>query len=73
MNRHTAPGMVLEYVASAGAVAFLLGKGETELIARIEQWTSHSWDQNDYFRLEGERYIQPGAGFYGWVANWGLL
>lgn len=26
MNRHTYPGMVLEYVASAGAVAFVLGK-----------------------------------------------
>jgi hydroxymethylglutaryl-CoA synthase len=73
MNRHTAPGMVLEYVASAGAVAFLLGKKEAELIAQLEAWTSHSWDQNDYFRVEGERYIQPGAGFYGWVANWGLL
>ena len=73
MNRHTAPGMVLEYVASAGAVALLLGKAEEELVARLETWTSHSWDQNDYFRLEGERYIQAGAGFYGWVANWGLL
>lgn len=71
MNRHTAPGMVLEYVASAGAVAFLLGR--ENLIAQLETWTTHSWDQNDYFRLEGERFIQPGAGFYGWVANWGLL
>ncbi|MGC9358481.1 MAG: hydroxymethylglutaryl-CoA synthase, partial [Anaerolineae bacterium] len=71
MNRHTAPGMVLEYVASAGAVAFLLGR--EDLIAQLETWTTHSWDQNDYFRLEGERFIQPGAGFYGWVANWGLL
>jgi hydroxymethylglutaryl-CoA synthase len=71
MNRHTAPGMVLEYVASAGAVAFLLG--QENLIAQLESWQSHSWDQNDYFRIEGERYIQAGAGFYGWVANWGLL
>lgn len=73
MNRHTPPGMVLEYVASAGAVAFLLGREEAQLVARLEEWTTHSWDQNDYFRVEGERYIQPGAGFYGWVANWGLL
>ncbi|MBN1178653.1 MAG: hydroxymethylglutaryl-CoA synthase [Anaerolineae bacterium] len=73
MNRHTAPGMVLEYVASAGAVAFLLGRNESEFVARLEGWQSHSWDQNDYFRVEGERYIQAGAGFYGWVANWGLL
>lgn len=71
MNRHVSPGMVLEYVASAGAVAFVLGK--QDVIAKIETWTSHQWDQNDYFRVEGERFIQPGAGFYGWVANWGLL
>lgn len=71
INRHTQPGMVLEYVASAGAVAFLLGKENP--IAVLEAFATHSHDQNDYFRVEGERFIQPGAGFYGWVANWGLL
>lgn len=71
INRHTQPGMVLEYVASAGAVAFVLGKEKP--IARLEAMATHSHDQNDYFRTEGERFIQPGAGFYGWVANWGLL
>lgn len=71
LNRHTQPGMVLEYVASAGAVAFILGKEHP--IARLEALATHSCDQNDYFRTEGERFIQPGAGFYGWVASWGLL
>jgi hydroxymethylglutaryl-CoA synthase len=71
LNRHTQPGMVLEYVASAGAVAFVLGKENP--IAQLEAFATHSHDQNDYFRTEGERFIQPGAGFYGWVANWGLL
>ena len=71
MNRHTQPGMVLEYVASAGAVAFVLGKENP--IATLEAMATHSHDQNDYFRTEGERFIQPGAGFYGWVANWGFL
>ncbi len=71
LNRHTQPGMVLEYVASAGAVAFVLGK--QGCIAQLEGMASHAHDQNDYFRTEGERFIQPGAGFYGWVANWGLL
>lgn len=71
INRHTQPGMVLEYVASAGAVAFILGKENG--IANLEAMATHSHDQNDYFRTEGERFIQPGAGFYGWVANWGLL
>lgn len=71
LNRHTQPGMVLEYVASAGAVAFVLGK--EGCIAQLESMATHAHDQNDYFRTEGERFIQPGAGFYGWVANWGLL
>lgn len=71
INRHTPPGMVLEYVASAGAVAFVLGRENP--IARLEALATHTCDQNDYFRTEGERFIQPGAGFYGWVANWGLL
>lgn len=71
LNRHTQPGMVLEYVASGGAVAFVLGK--ENVIATLEGFATHSHDQNDYFRTEGERFIQAGAGFYGWVANWGLL
>ena len=48
-----------------------LGKEESDRHAR--SLATHSHDQNDYFRIEGERFIQPGAGFYGWVANWGLL
>mgnify|MGYP001825465532 CR=1 FL=1 len=71
INRHTQPGMVVEYVASAGALAFVLGKDN--LIANLEHWVTHSHDQNDYFRIEGERFIQSGSGFIGWVANWGLL
>ncbi|MCU0484880.1 MAG: hydroxymethylglutaryl-CoA synthase [Anaerolineales bacterium] len=71
MNRHTQPGMVLEYVASAAAVAFVLGRENP--IATLEAVATHAHDQNDYFRLEGERFIQPGAGFVGWVSNWGLL
>ena len=71
INRHTQPGMVVEYVSSAAAVAVVLGKDN--LVATLEDWATHSFDQNDYFRTEGERFIQSGAGFYGWVANWGLL
>lgn len=71
LNKHVSPGLVLEYVASAGAVAFVLGK--QDVIARIEAWATHAWDQNDFFRLEGERFIQPGAGFVGWVSSWGML
>lgn len=71
MNRHTQPGMVVEYVSSAAAVAFVLGKENP--IASLEGWATHSHDQNDYFRVEGERFIQSGSGFLGWVSNWGLL
>ena len=70
-NRHTTPGQVVEYVAGAGACAVLVGREAG--IAELGPWSTHSWDQNDYFRTEGERFIQSGAGFYGWVANWGLL
>ena len=51
MNRHTQPGMVLEYVASAAAVAFVLGKENP--IALLEARATHTHDQNDYFRTEG--------------------
>ncbi len=71
LNRHVSPGMVFEYVASAGAVAFVLGK--QDIIASLEAWATHAWDQNDFFRVEGERFIQPGAGFVGWVSSWGML
>jgi hydroxymethylglutaryl-CoA synthase len=71
MNRHTQPGMVVEYVSSAAAVAFILGKKDP--IAVLEDWATHSHDQNDYFRVEGDRFIQSGSGFLGWVSNWGLL
>ena len=70
-NRHCAPGLVTEYVAGAGACAVLVGRAPG--IAELGAYVTHSWDQNDYFRVEGERYVQSGAGFYGWVANWGLL
>lgn len=71
INRHVPPGMVQEYVASAGAVAFVLGKEDP--IAVLEARASHTHDLNDTFRIEGERFMQPGAGFTGWVSNWGLL
>lgn len=70
-SRHCAPGLVTEYVASAGAGAIIIGKEPG--LAELGGFVTHSWDQNDYFRTEGERFTQSGAGFYGWVANWGLL
>jgi 3-hydroxy-3-methylglutaryl CoA synthase len=56
INRHTCPGRMAEYAASAGAVAVVLGK--TDVIAEIRGTTSYASDLSDSFRVEGERYIQ---------------
>ncbi len=58
INRHTAPGDLLEPYASAGAAAFILGK--EKVIADIDGMESHSYDLSDGFRVEGERYIRSG-------------
>jgi len=61
INRHTCPGRVYEYTASAGAAAFLIGNEEP--LAEITGSTSYASDLSDFFRVEGERYIQSiGAG-----------
>ncbi len=61
INRHTCPGRAYEYTASAGAAAFLIGQGET--VAEITGTSSYASDLADFFRVEGERYIQNiGAG-----------
>lgn len=56
INRHTCPGRAYEYTASAGAAAFLLG--EEGPLAEIKGSTSYASDLSDFFRVEGERYIQ---------------
>ena len=61
INRHTCPGRSYEYTASAGAAAFLLG--DAEPIAEIKATSSYATELADFFRVEGERYIQNiGAG-----------
>ncbi|MFX0085188.1 MAG: hydroxymethylglutaryl-CoA synthase [Candidatus Hodarchaeota archaeon] len=71
LNLHISPGHYYEYSASAGANAFIISN--EELIAEIEGFNSFSSDRNDWFRLNGERYLQCGGGFIGYRANWGLL
>jgi 2-acetylphloroglucinol acetyltransferase len=56
INRHICPGKAYEYTASAGAAAFLLGEGN--VIAEIEGTTSYASEMTDFFRVEGDRYIQ---------------
>jgi len=59
-----APGDALEYSASAGAAAFIMGKGP-EVVATIDY--THSWmsDTPDFWRREHEHYPQHGGRFTG--------
>lgn len=59
-----APGDALEYSASAGAAAFLLGSGDA-VAARIDHTTSYTTDTPDFWRREGQRYPTHGGRFTG--------
>ncbi|HLC25962.1 MAG TPA: hydroxymethylglutaryl-CoA synthase [bacterium] len=56
LNRHTSPGRFYEYTASAGAAAFVIGTQDP--LAEIVGTSSYASDLSDFFRVEGDRYIQ---------------
>jgi hydroxymethylglutaryl-CoA synthase len=56
LNRHACPGKLFEYQASAGAASFVLGR--KELIVEIEGTCSFISDTSDFWRCDGDRYIQ---------------
>jgi hydroxymethylglutaryl-CoA synthase len=58
-----APGNALEYSASAGGAAFLLG--QDKVIAEIELTTSYTTDTPDFWRREGMKYPSHGERFTG--------
>ncbi|UCF07584.1 MAG: hydroxymethylglutaryl-CoA synthase [Thermoplasmata archaeon] len=58
-----APGDPLEYTASAGGAAFILGR--ENIIARIERTCSYTTDTPDFWRREGEKYPSHGGRFTG--------
>lgn len=58
-----APGNALEYSASAGGVAFLLG--HKNVIAEIELTASYTTDTPDFWRREGMKYPSHGERFTG--------
>ncbi|MEM0140089.1 MAG: hydroxymethylglutaryl-CoA synthase [Ferroplasma sp.] len=58
-----APGDALEYSASAGGTAILIGKDE--VIAEINDTLSVSTDTPDFWRREGEPYPRHGERFTG--------
>jgi hydroxymethylglutaryl-CoA synthase len=58
-----APGDALEYSASAGGGAFLIGS--TDLVAEINHTYSYTTDTPDFWRREGQRYPSHGGRFTG--------
>jgi hydroxymethylglutaryl-CoA synthase len=58
-----APGDALEYSASAGAAAFVIGS--EEVVARIDHMSSYTTDTPDFWRREGQKYPTHGGRFTG--------
>jgi len=58
-----APGDPLEYSASAGGAAFLIGG--KKLIAKINRTCSYTTDTPDFWRREGQSYPSHGGRFTG--------
>ncbi|MBI4182138.1 MAG: hydroxymethylglutaryl-CoA synthase [Candidatus Aenigmarchaeota archaeon] len=56
------PGDALEYTASAGGAAFLIGK---DPLALLEHTLSYTTDTSDFWRREGADYPSHGARFTG--------
>ncbi len=59
----SAPGDALEYAASAGGAAFIIGK--EKIIAKINDTCSYTTDTPDFWRREGRRYPSNGGRFTG--------
>lgn len=58
-----APGDALEYTASAGGAAYIIGR--KDLIAKIESTYSFTTDTPDFYRREGMPYPRHGGRFTG--------
>lgn len=58
-----APGDALEYTASAGGAAFIIGEENT--VADIEETCSYTTDTPDFYRREGQAYPSHGGRFTG--------
>ena len=58
-----APGDALEYTASAGGSAFIMGK--QNVVAEIEYTYSYTSDTGDFWRREGRMYPMHGGRFTG--------
>ena len=59
------PGDALEYTASAGGAAFILGRKKSEVIASIFKTLSFTSDTPDFWRREGASFPSHGGRFTG--------
>ncbi|MFH0861328.1 MAG: hydroxymethylglutaryl-CoA synthase [Candidatus Altiarchaeota archaeon] len=57
------PGDALEYTASAGGAAYIIGS--KDVIAEIKDTYSYTTDTPDFWRREGQEYPQHGSRFTG--------
>ncbi len=60
-----APRNALEYSASAGGAALLLGTDKKQIIAEINHTASFTTDTPDFWRREGQKYPSHGERFTG--------
>jgi hydroxymethylglutaryl-CoA synthase len=61
-------GDELEYTASAGAAAFILGRKPREFLAQINYFSSFSSDTPDFWRRDGADFPSHGGRFTGEMA-----
>jgi hydroxymethylglutaryl-CoA synthase len=59
------PGDALEYSASAGAAAYIIGKEKEQLIATIEDTCSFTTDTPDFWRRQHAEFPSHGGRFTG--------
>lgn len=59
------PGDALEYTASAGGAAFVIGNVKSEIIANILDTASFTTDTPDFWRREGSGFPSHGGRFTG--------
>lgn len=59
------PGDALEYTASAGGAAFIIGKEKDKVIAEFIKTVSYTTDTPDFWRREGSRFPSHGGRFTG--------
>ncbi len=59
------PGDALEYTASAGGAAYIIGSEKNEYIAEILKTTSYTSDTPDFWRREGAAFPSHGGRFTG--------